>query len=89
MDLQPIVAVLCTRTKSTSESDWSKLVQLMKFLNMTKNDVLTLSTGKGIMSLEWFIDVAFAVHPDFKSHSGMGLRFRGGKGCLISGSEKQ
>ena len=36
-----------------------------------------------------FVDAAFAVHHDYKSHGGMAMKFRNGCGCLISGSEKQ
>ena len=35
----------------------------------------------------WYIDAAFAVHPDMKSHTGM--VFTLGKGAIISGSSKQ
>ena len=41
------------------------------------------------MIIDWYIDASFAVHPDFKSHSGMVMMFKGGKGCLMSGSDKQ
>ena len=36
-----------------------------------------------------FVDAAFAVHHDDKSHGGMVMKFRDGRGCPISGSEKQ
>ena len=35
-DVQPTIAVLCTRVKSPNITDWSKLVRLMKYLNGTK-----------------------------------------------------
>ena len=89
LDLQPIAATLCTRTKAPNETDWGKPVQMMKFINATKDDVLTLSAGKGMMSLDWHIDASFAVHPDYRSHSGLVMKFRNGKGSPISGSEKQ
>ena len=89
LDIQPAVAMLCTRTKSPNETDWSKLVQMMKFLHLTRDDVLTLSMGKDLMILDWYIDASFAVHPDFRSQSGMAMKFRGGKGCPITGSDKQ
>ena len=89
LDLQPIAVTLCTRTKAPNKTDWGKLVQMMKFINATKDDVLTLSAGKGMMSLDWCIDASFAVHPDHKSHSSLVMKFRNGKGSPISGSEKQ
>ena len=53
LDLQPIVATLCTRTKALNETDWGQLVQMMKFINTTKDDTLSLSTGEGAMCLDW------------------------------------
>ena len=88
-DVQPIVSVLCTRVKKPTERDFGKLVRMMKYLHSTKNDVLTLSAGNGINTIEWHIDTSFAVHPDFRSHTGGMMRFAGGKGCPISGSLKQ
>ena len=69
-DIQPIVAVLCTRVKSPGRNDWNKLVRLLKYLSATIDNKMTLSTDRGLSKLEWYMDVAFAVHPDFKSHTG-------------------
>ena len=54
-----------------------------------KNDVLTLDARNGINSIEWSIDSAFGVHPDFKSHVGATMSFGGGTGAVISVSAKQ
>jgi hypothetical protein len=35
-DIQPTIAVLCTRVKGLNEADWAKLVRLMKYLNGTR-----------------------------------------------------
>ena len=64
-------------------------MKMMKFLWTTKRDVLTLSARKGLHSVEWHIDAAFAVHPDFKSHTGATQHFVGGKGAMQSISAKQ
>jgi len=37
--------------------------------------------------LKWYADVGFAIHPDFKSHTGGALTF--GKGCPLNYSRKQ
>ena len=42
----------------------------MKYMNGTKQLVLTLSAEQ-LNLLKWFVDAAYAVHADFKSHSGM------------------
>ena len=66
-DMQPTITVLCTRVKSPGQKDWNKLVQLMKCPHSTKNDVSTLDAGKGVHNVEWSMDSAFGVHPDFES----------------------
>ena len=58
----------------------------MTFLSQTKKDELTLlCDGSGV--IQWHVDASFAVHDDYKSHTGakMGL----GKGAIISTSTKQ
>ena len=68
-----------------NQDDWMKLVRMMKFLKQTVKDRLTLeSDGTGI--LHWPTDVSFAVHPDFRSHTG--TFFTMGKGAITSLSRK-
>ena len=62
---------------------------MMKFINTTKDDALTLSAGKGAMCLDWFIDASFVVSPDCRSHSGMAMQFCDRKGCPLGRLEKQ
>ena len=62
---------------------------MMKFLWTAKRDMLTLSARKGLHSVEWCMDAAFAVHPDFKSHTGATQHSIGGKGAVQSTSAKQ
>ena len=85
-DIQPTIAGLCTRVKEPDESDWSKLVRLMKYLNGTKKKKLTLSADN-LRVIKWYVDASFAVHPDFKSHTGAAMTF--GKGAVINISRKQ
>ena len=44
-------------------------------------------SADGSNVIKWSIDAAFAVHPDFKSHSGGTMTM--GKGAAQSGSKKQ
>ena len=46
-----------------------KHIRLMKYVNGTKELVLTLSAEQ-LNILKWFVDAAYAVHADFKSHTG-------------------
>ena len=48
--------------------------------------MLTLSMDN-LAVIKWFIDTAFAVHPDFKSHTGGNMTF--GVGAVQSISQKQ
>ena len=85
-DIEPGVSFLSTRTTKSDESDWVKLVRVLEFLKNTINDVLTLEADDA-QTLYWYVDAAFAVHPDMNSHSG--LVFTLGKGTVISNSRKQ
>ena len=85
-DIAPVIAFLCARVQSPSEEDWEKLCRMMTFLSQTKTDVLTLSCDKS-GDIKWFIDASFAVHEDFKSHTGGTMTL--GKGMIISSSTKQ
>jgi hypothetical protein len=85
-DICPAVAFLTTRVQAPNEDDWSKLCRMMKWLGQTWNDCLTLeSDGKRIG--RWYVDVSFAVHPDFRSHTGGAFTL--GKGALSNTSKKQ
>ncbi len=85
-DITPAIAYLTTRVKAPTEHDWDKLVRMMKFLKQTSKDRLTLrSDGSG--RLMWHVDASFAIHNDFRSHTGGTLTM--GKGAITSTSRKQ
>ena len=65
-DVHPAIAVLCTRVQKPTESDWQKLVRLLKYCNSTCDDKLALSADD-VRVVKWYVDASFAVHPDFKS----------------------
>jgi len=80
------IAFLTTRVRAPDEDDWTKLVHLMKYLRGTRTMPLILSAdGSGI--LKWWVDAAFAVHPNMRGHSGGGLSL--GRGFPVVGSTKQ
>ena len=39
--------------------------------------------------IDWYVDAAFAIHPDFRCHTGATMNFKDGKGAVISVSAKQ
>jgi hypothetical protein len=85
-DIHVAVTLLCTRVKSPNESDWKKLFRPLRYVNGTRDDVLTLAADD-MQVVKWYVDTSFAVHPDFKSHTGATMTF--GKGSPITMSRKQ
>ena len=86
LDTLLTVSVLASRVQKPNESDWKKLVRLMKYIHSTKGWHLTLS-AETLRVFKWYVDASFAVHPDFKSHTGAFMSM--GKGGLQVLSRKQ
>jgi hypothetical protein len=85
-DIQLAVAFLCTQVQHPDMDDYKKLGQLMKYLEGTIGLPLILGmdkTGK----IRWYINAAFAVHNDMKSHTGAVMTM--GQGAANSQSSKQ
>ena len=86
-DIHTAIAVLCTRVKKPNHDDWDKLIRLMKYLNGTRKDKLILSADN-LHVIKWYVDSAFAVHPDYKSHTGAVMTYGGGAAQSISRKQK-
>jgi hypothetical protein len=67
-NIQQAISVLCMRVRDPNQADWEKLIRVMKYLNGTKGENLTLSADD-LRVVKWYVDASFAVHPDFKSHT--------------------
>ena len=85
-DLLTAIAYLSTRVQCSTEDDWSKLERVLKYLNKTKDLVLTLKCNSP-MTILASIDASYAVHRDLKSHSGISISF--GSGTIYAESTKQ
>jgi hypothetical protein len=85
-DIQQAISVLCPRVKDPNQSDWEKLMRVMKYLNRTRNEYLTLSADD-LRVVKWYVDASFLVHPDFKSHTCAVMTL--GKGAMQSIARKQ
>ena len=85
-DIQTTIAYLCTRVKEPDEGDWEKLIRLLRYLNGTEEAKLILS-AENLSVIKWYVDAAFAVHTDFKSHTGAVMTF--GQGAIQTLSRKQ
>ena len=76
-DIQTAVAFLCTRVKTPDNDDYKKLARVMRYLRGTSLMPLTLEANESHV-LEWWVDAAYAVHPDMKGHTGGALSMGGG-----------
>ena len=85
-DIQPTITGLCTRVKEPTQTDWSKLQRMMKYLNGTPDKKLVLSADD-LHVVKWYVNAAFVVHPDYKSHTGGTMTF--GQGAVQNISQKQ
>ena len=85
-DVLTTVAFLCTRVREPTVDDWYKLVRLVDYLKRTKEDCLLINMDNS-GTIKWYVDVAYAVHPDMRSHTGAVMTL--GKGAIASISSKQ
>ena len=83
-DILPTVSYLCIRVKEPNVADMAKLKRMMLYLKIKPHDNLRLTAEHVTVTSA---DAAFAVHEDFKSHSGVTVSL--GKGAFHSESSKQ
>ena len=81
-----VVAFLTMQVKDPDEDDDKKLSRILKYLRGTRDFVLTLEYD-GTGTVKWWVDAAFVVHHDMKSHTGGMMTM--GRGALYSASNKQ
>ena len=86
-DIHMAIAVMCTRVKSPNQDDWNKLVRLMRYCNGTRQEKLILSADD-LHVIKWYVDSSFAVHSDYKSHTGAVMSYGGGAIQSISRKQK-
>ena len=85
-DIAPAIAYLTTWAQKPNHADWTKLCQMIQFLKQAVKDKLTLrADGSGCLS--WHCNAAFALHNDFRSHTGS--TFSMSDGATTSLSRKQ
>ena len=61
---------------------------LVDYLKGTQEKLLVLCINNDIPIAKWYVDAAFAVHPDFRSHTGGLLKFGHASGTIASSSLK-
>jgi hypothetical protein len=85
-DVLLAVAFLCTRVSCSTDEDWRKLKRLSQYLNRTVDDFVILGADT-LSALRTWVDAAYGVHNDMKSHTG-GVISLGG-GVVMCKSSKQ
>ena len=80
------MAFLTTRVKSPDKDDWKKLRRVILYLNGTLDMALTL-TADNLNVPKWWVDGAYAVHPNMCGHTGVTMSL--GEGSVLSWSMKQ
>jgi Reverse transcriptase (RNA-dependent DNA polymerase)/Zinc knuckle len=85
-DIQLAVAFLTTRVSCSTEEDWLKLHRVLLYLKGTLDLHLILGADS-LLKMETWVDAAYAVHGDMRSHTGGVVSF--GRGSVISKSIKQ
>ena len=86
MDTSLAVAFLTTRVSKSTEQDWLKLKRLLRYLNGTI-DMPRIIGANSLRSFKTWVDAAYAVHDDMKSHTGGAMSF--GTGVINAKSRKQ
>jgi hypothetical protein len=74
------------RPESSNQDDWKKLMRLLEYIKGSLKDVLVLKADD-LHVIKWYVDASFAVHADFKSHTGAAMTY--GSGAPITMSRKQ
>ena len=85
-DIQLAIAFLTTRVSRSTVQDLSKLRRVLQYLNGTKDLFLTLGADS-LERLKTWVDAAYAVHTDMKSHTGGAVSM--GLGAFMCKSNKQ
>jgi len=85
-DIRTAISFLTKRVKAPDEDDYKKLLRVIKYIRKTKFLRLRIEATY-LDQNHWFIDGAFAVHFDMKSHTGGCMTI--GKGMLDGTSKGQ
>ena len=84
--IQPTIEFLSTRVISPTEMDWKKLIRLLEYLHGTSELKLN-PRADNLRVIKWYVDASYAVHPDYRSHTGAVMTM--GRGTVQAMSKKQ
>lgn len=80
-DIVTTISFLCTRLARANVNDWRKLKRLLQYLR-TMIDLELIIRADALGAYKTYINVAYGVHADMKSHTGGGITF--GTGTITS-----
>ncbi len=80
-NINTAILFLTKQVQRPDYKDWEKLEYIIVYLVSTNILALILSANDSVC-LYWYVDSAFAVHPNMRSHNGAGLTL--GRGFAIS-----
>jgi hypothetical protein len=81
VDILLPIAFLCTRVAKSTQQDRTKLKRVLEYIKGSLDDEYILGADDMGKMRSW-VDAAFAVHPDMKSHTGGVVSFgTGGVAC--------
>jgi len=86
-EILPSVIFLTSRVKEATEDDWTKLDRILKYLNSEPNLGLRIKPDPNSVDVISYVDASFAVHHDYKSHTGGVITL--GMGPVFVKSSKQ
>jgi hypothetical protein len=86
-EMLPLVTFLGSRVHIATVDDWNKLERGLKYLNAEPDIGIVLRPSRGGVDITAFIDAAYGVHADGKSHSGLCIAI--GSGPVFVKSTKQ
>ena len=85
-NIRTAMAFLSSRVANPDQDDYMKLGKVIKYLENTIHLTLRLQADETNL-LQWWVDAAYATHPDMKGHTG--ATFTMGHGSVYSNSLKQ
>ena len=85
-DIQVPISFLTSRVTKADRDDWRKLKRVLQYIQGTIDMPLTLSIDDLSIIKTW-VDAAFGVHEDMRSHTGGTIML--GKGTFYASSKKQ
>lgn len=87
VDILVATSFLTTRVTAPDEDDWDKFVRVMKYVSSHGEQAKLVLRFRKDMQVEAYIDAAYGVHVDGKSHSGSTITLGGG--AIYVSSKKQ